>query len=87
MGFKSNCEHEAQAFHNLMIQLITAHVLCGFICFYREIYESNIEMVGLVMRSFEILGTMMYIGSVVMALNAYNISSGYELLEGAEFLP
>lgn len=79
MGVKSECEAHANTFHNLMVQLVSVHILCGFITFYREIYESNIELIGLVMRSFEIIGTMMYIGSIVMALNAYNMSYGYDL--------
>lgn len=66
------CGTSSQGLHSLMNFLTFVHAFCFFATLYREIYEVTIGNIASIMKGVEVFATCLYIGSVIMNLNAFN---------------
>lgn len=72
------CETEVRHMDIIVHYLKFMHAYCFLAAFYREVYDSKLQLKGLMMRFFETLGAIMYLLSMAYCLSSF-IFFYYEL--------
>ena len=67
-GGVSLCQNEAQMYYLLYYLMIAVHIFCMGVGFYREIADASNSGIGLIMKLFELIGTMSYLFIVITCL-------------------
>lgn len=62
------CQNEAEMYYLLYYLMIAVHIFCMGVGFYREIADASNSGIGLIMKLFELIGTMSYLFIVITCL-------------------
>ena len=63
------CESQAKELTMALNVMIGVHALCFAACFFREVFDANIQFLGQIMKLAELMGALLYYAVLIEALN------------------